>query len=201
MTAPEPPPNPPKLVLCAAFPPELEALRRELAGEPVEFRVLGVGLVDSALGAASAFVAGLPALLVGTVGAYPSSGLAIGALVTAGSLALAADPAELPDMLAGGLTAIPVDGFPVVRVGTTLGVTVDDVLAARLGARHDVEHMEGYAVARAAARIGAPFRAVFAVANGVGAGGRAEWLSNHRRVSDRLARELAPRVRALLATL
>ncbi len=112
MTAPEPSPNPPKLVLCAAFPPELEALRRELAGEPVEFRVLGVGLVDSALGAASALVAGRPALLVGTVGAYPSSGLAIGALVTAGSLALAADPAELPDMLAGALTAIPVDGFP-----------------------------------------------------------------------------------------
>ncbi len=201
MTAPEPSPNPPKLVLCAAFPPELEALRRELAGEAVEFRALGVGLVDSALGAASSLLPGIPALLVGTVGAYPASGLAVGALVTAGSLALAADPAELPDMLTGALPALPVEGFPVVRVGTTLGVTVTAELAQRLGLRHDVEHMEGYAVARAAARMGSPFRAVFAVANRVGVQGRAEWLANHRRVSDRLARELAPRVRALLATL
>lgn len=191
----------PKLMLCAAFPPELEALRRELGDAPVEFRVLGVGLVDSALGAAAALQASLPVVLVGTVGAYPASGLAIGAVVTAGSLALAADPAELPDMLTAALPATPMDGFPSVRVATTLGITTNGDLAEGLGRRHDVEHMEGYAVARAAARVGAPFRAVFAVANGVGPDGRAEWLANHRRVSGELARALAPRIRALLATL
>lgn len=190
-----------KLLICAAFPPELEALRRELADAPVEFRALGVGLVDSALGAASCLGAGQPLVLVGTVGAYPQSGLAIGTLVTAGSLALAADPAELPDMLTEPLPAIPLDGFPSVRVATTLGVTARSDLAEQLGRRHDVEHMEGYAVARAAARIDAPFRAVFAVANEVGPSGRAEWLANHRRVSGELACALAPRIRALLATL
>ncbi len=205
MTAAEPadspPQNPPKLLICAAFPPELEALRQELEGAAVAFRVLGVGLVDSALGAASTLQPGVPAILVGTVGAYPQSGLAIGSLVTADTLWLAAEPAELPDMLAAGLTAIPMDGFRAVRVATTLGVTVDGDVAERLGRRHDVEHMEGYAVARAAARVGAPLRAVFAVANGVGPAGRGEWLANHRRVSAELARALAPRVRALLATL
>jgi nucleoside phosphorylase len=180
-----------RVILLAAFPPELEGLEGAFPSD-----VVGVGMVQSALGAAraaqalgSAAAAGEPlGVLVGTCGAYASSGLAVGEVVEATAHVLADGTAlEGRSALVGPLSdrieasATLGAGRPAL-VATTLGITTDDALADGLALRTgaSVEHLEAYAVATAFAAAGVPLAVVLGVANAVGRTGRDEWQRNHR---------------------
>lgn len=171
------------MLFLAAFPPELAALDARFERETV-----GVGLVEAALGAARVIAEKKPAhvVLLGTVGAYPSSKLAIGDVVVAKRVVLAAPSGALVEAMPASVDA---DASPFtarrVVVATTLAITTDDGVASSLEgatAAH-VEHLEAFAVARACARAGVRFSAVFGVANVVGARGRDEWREHHERAA------------------
>jgi nucleoside phosphorylase len=202
----------PDVLILAAFDPEIAPIRRAVAvaGAPgcevarvgdhtIALATTGVGLAASAAGAACRIVELAPraVVLVGTCGAYASAGLAIAEVVVARRLRLV-DPVALDGLtefpepmqvaldadasLAGGLAA---DGARLASVATTLGITVDDALAARLGgAGHEVEHLETHGVAAACAPAGVPFAAVLGVANPVGSRGRADWRAHHREAEQ-----------------
>jgi nucleoside phosphorylase len=91
--------------------------------------------------------------------------------------------ADLSGPLSEALTR---EGAGSVDVATTLAITTDDALAARLAdhTRCDVEHLEAFAVARACNARSIPLAVVLGVANIVGSGARAEWLENHRAAGD-----------------
>ncbi len=131
---------------------------------------------------------------VGTCGAYPGSGLAIGDVVAARTVRLV-DPSavrglsEFPQALATELHADPLLVQAIERAGarpadvaTTLAITVDDALAREAAsvAGCEVEHLEAFGIAAACAQAGVPFGAVLAVANVVGGDARSEWRANHR---------------------
>jgi nucleoside phosphorylase len=171
------------MIFVAAFAPELDALQHE------ESAVLGVGLVEAALGAGRVIAERKPdhVVLIGTVGAYPRAKLAIGEVVVAERVILASPSGALVSAMPASESAIVEEGFAGARVvvATTLAITTDDAVAAALedetGAH--VEHLEAFAVARACALAGVRFSAVFGVANIVGARGRDEWRAHHERAA------------------
>ena len=192
-----------QVLVLAAFCPELAPFRTELgdtltgaiAGLSVAARVAGVGLPAAAAGAMAHIAELQPeaVVLVGTCGAYVGAGLAIGDVVAARRLHLVdlaslAGQAEFPEPVAvtldangpmsEGLTAVCARAC---SVATTLAITVDDSLAARIagGVGADVEHLEAHGVAVACAARGVPFAAALGVANFVGARGRNEWRVHH----------------------
>lgn len=167
------------LLVVAAYPPELAGL---------DGRAVGIGLVDAAAGTARAIAETRPSrlVLVGTAGAIDAK-LAIGDVVVAKSAALIARAVEsLPAAMTSEVVAPLADeaaaslGVAAVRVGCALGVTNSDEEAARLSA-FAVEHMECYAVLRAAAQAGVPATAVLAIANRVGRDGSRQWMANRRQ--------------------
>ncbi len=189
------------LLVMAAFSPELDAFAPLLGASmsapvgdlPVSAVAVGIGLVAAAIGAARALdrLAPRAVVLVGTCGAYPSSGLRALDVVVARAVLLV-EPAAvmgavaLPEPMSTRLDAnaamsasLASAGTTTVDVATTLGVTVSDDLATRLGGLAAVEHMEAFAVATACALRGTPCAAVLGVANRVGATGRSEWRKNH----------------------
>ena len=203
-----------KLVVVAAWEPELARFREGLAGAgsgevEVVLATLGVGAVEAAIGMTQCVARHAPdaALLIGTAGSLPRARgegeLAIGDVVVASAVrivdgALLDGRAELPPpmpavartdaVLHGALAAC---GAKSVQIANPVGITVDDGLAARLGAGDDhVEHLEAFAFARACAAAQVRCGILLGIANGVGAHGRAEWLANHARASA-LAGELA----------
>jgi futalosine hydrolase len=173
------------ILFLAAFAPELSALESRL-----ERATIGVGLVEAALGAARVIGARHPTdvVLVGTAGAYPGKGMAIGDVVIASRVLLVAQAGAL-------VPAMPVDVAIDERLGhvaervrrvtvaTTLAVTTDDEVARLLSAKGDVEHLEAFAVARACQEANVPFTAVLGIANVVGSRGRAEWREHHERAA------------------
>jgi futalosine hydrolase len=172
------------VLFVAAFPPELAPLDARF----VDREIIGVGLVESALGAARVVAERKPihVVLIGTVGAYPSSGLSIGDVVVAKRVVLAAPSGEMVGAMPASVDADP-SIFPMKRVvvATTLAITTDDAVAAAIEgttAAH-VEHLEAFAVARACAHAGVRFSAVFGVANVVGSKGREQWRENHERAA------------------
>jgi futalosine hydrolase len=202
----------PDVLILAAFEPELAALAATL-GEAmaatvgarwVTARIAGIGLPAAASGATRLLGELEPraVLLVGSCGAYPGAGLAIGDAIAARRLVLV-DPATLagaaqfPEpMVTTAETHRPMTdalaelGARPCCVATTLAITVDDAAAARIakGAGAEVEHLEAQGVALACAARGVPFAAVLGVANLVGARGRNEWTTHHRR-AERVAGE------------
>lgn len=171
------------MLFLAAFSPELVGLEGE---------AVGVGLVESALGAARVIAARKPerVVLVGTCGAYANSGLSIGDVVVARSIVLAAPSGALIDGVMP--TSLDTDAAlsscfdaKAARVATTLSITTDDEVARVLerSTRAGVEHLEAFAVARACAVANVPFTAVLGVANIVSARGRDEWRANHERAA------------------
>jgi nucleoside phosphorylase len=195
--------RPSDLLVVAAFAPELAGFDALLGtagsgsgrvgGLLVHVAPVGIGLVAAASGAASMLEARRPrgVVLVGTCGAYVGSDLAIGDVVVARTTLLA-EPAVLEgradfpepmrvrlDPHAGMTAALEKAGARALDVATTLAVTTDDVLAARLARHAGVEHLEAFAVATACAGRVVHFAAVLAVANFVGSRGRAEWRANH----------------------
>jgi len=191
-----------RLLAAAAWNPELVALRERSSaaaapGVELAFAAVGVGLVESAVGTARALAEHRPdvAVLVGTCGAFAGASLASGSVVVGARVrlvdasALAGDaeiPAPMPvdepldrvlhDAFAGA-------GAKSVQIANTVGITVSDVLASKLAARSDVEHLEAFAFARACAAARVPCAVVLAVANAVGSRGRAEWLASHVNAS------------------
>jgi nucleoside phosphorylase len=194
-----------KLLVTAAWEPELVALRAavrgggpELDGVDVVFATLGVGVVEASFGMALALEAhrdANAAIFVGTAGALPGpSSPALLEVVVGASVHLvdvaclmgeAETPAPMPTvaLLDEVLTNALASDARRVRVANTLGVTVDDGVAMRLAEHASVEHLEAFAFARGCARAGVPAGVVLAIANGVGARGRAEWRANHEQAS------------------
>lgn len=172
------------MLVLAAFAPELAALDPGL-----ERATVGIGLVDAALGTARALAARKPreVVLVGTVGAYPGSGLAIGEVVRAERVVLASPSGALIEAISREIEVDRSDPNDLtlsprsVVVATTLAITTDDTVARSLEAATgaQVEHLEAFAVARACQVANVRFSAVFGVANTVGSRGREEWRANH----------------------
>jgi nucleoside phosphorylase len=194
------------ILIFSAHVPELSALGRILGadlaatvgGHDVRGISVGIGLVAAAGGAALAlrtFEAIEPraVIFVGTCGAYAGQGVAVGDVVVGERICLVstavaesrgafpppmrtelASNAELAAGLAKG-------GERRVAIATTLAITTDDVLAARIAERTacHVEHLEAFAVAEACARANVRFAAVLGVANRVGSTARGEWQQNH----------------------
>ncbi len=192
------------LLVSAAWGPELERFRELLALGKASGEVLlaatGIGLVDAAIGMTRCLAEHAPAqvIAIGTAGAAPGSGLAVGDVVVGtavrlvdaavvegraampfGAEALRCDEAMLDVIFAAGARLSP--------IATTLGVTTDDALAKRLAVIAPVEHLEAYATARACAVLGVPCAIVLGIANVVGAVGREQWKANHVLASARAA--------------
>jgi len=191
------------LLIVAAFAPELVAfhgllgpgMHASLGALAVAARPVGIGLVSAASGTAARLANIHPraVILVGTCGAYPGSGLAIGDVVVARSVlllepAVVDGEAAFPDPMSTRVeahapmsAAIAASGGRLGDIGTTLAVTTSDALAGRLGRASGaaVEHLEAYSVATACAVQHIPFTAVLGVANAVGSKGRGEWKAHH----------------------
>jgi nucleoside phosphorylase len=187
-------------LVVAAYPPELE----RLATRPgVVARAIGVGLVAAATGIERAIAEERPTrlLVVGTAGALPGSGLAIGAIVVATRATLVVRPDEYvpailqtvaeADAALAGECATRL-GAPAVTVASGIGITSSDAEAARLGATAQVEHLETFAVL-AAARGRVPATAVLAIANTVGNRAQAEW-RQHRVAAEAAALDALARL-------
>jgi nucleoside phosphorylase len=191
------------VLILAAFHPELAALRSALgdaltaviAGHSVTARVTGVGLPAASAGAATHIGELMPraVILIGTCGAYASSGLAIGDVVVGRRLHLVdlsslAGHTQFPEPMSVATEAhVPMTeglaaaGARPCDLATTLAITVDDDAAERIaqGAGAQVEHLETHGVALACAARGVPFAVTLGVANFVGGRGRAEWRTHH----------------------
>lgn len=196
-----------KLLVVAAWEPELSRLRERLSGEMAEgvelvLSTLGVGLVEASMAMTQRVVAEAPdaALLLGTCGAFgpePRAGSVVAgagvklvdASVVEGTAALPAPmPAEA--MFDRAMhDALVAAGAKSVQIANTVGITTDDALAARLalGSGADVEHLEAFAFARACAVGKVPCATALGIANVVGSRGRAEWLAGHVRASQEAA--------------
>ncbi len=185
-------------LIVAAFGPEVAPLA--IRGSRLPRALVGVGLVEAAIGAAEAIAAHKPqaVVLVGTAGAFASSHLSIGDVVVSTRVVLssAAVARDLGAMAPGTISSLDADpslyssfaaaGLKRVTVATTLAITTDDGLArdvATTSGAH-VEHLEAFAVARACAKANVPFCAVLGIANVVGARGRSEWRAHHERASS-----------------
>ena len=191
------------LLVLAAFEPELAAIADALGGNDarvgdlaVALRLTGVGLAAAAVGATRHVgeLAPRAVVLVGSCGAYTGTRLTLGDVVVSERLTLV-DPSslegktEFPPPMATSLEAdaalalgLVTAGGRACSVATTLAITVDDPLAARIASSTgvEVEHLETHGVALACAALRAPFAAVLGVANMVGALGRRQWLAHHR---------------------
>lgn len=188
------------LLVVAAWEPELERFRTLVSSLPdVPLAAgVGIGLVDAAIGTATLLARHRPTavLLLGTCGAAPGSGLAIGDVVVGSHVtlvdaptaenraALPWSPAPLPGADVAPFVAA---GAIATTIGTTLGITTDDALATTLAGVAATEHLEAYAVARASALAEVPCTVLLGITNIVGAAGRAEWRANHVAVSARVA--------------
>jgi nucleoside phosphorylase len=143
-------------------------------------------------------------LFLGTAGAAPGAGLVIGDLIVARSVcfvdaAVAEDRGAMPfvssdaPLDAALYQALVAAGARPASVVTTPSVTTDDLLARRLAAFGEVEHLEAYGVARACEAEGVACGVVLGITNVVGSTGREEWKANHAAVSAKVA-ELVGRV-------
>lgn len=186
------------ILVLGAFGPELAPLEGRLPKDVVT-AAAGIGLVESALGAADAIRRHAPraVLFIGTAGAMPGSTLGILDVACLASTVLAepSTGSELPEPMR---TEVVADAalrealfadLRAVRVATTLGITTDDRAARTLEhtTQAELEHLEAFAVGRAAARANIRYSALFGVSNRVGSTGRDEWRKNHREASARAA--------------
>ena len=198
------------VLIVAAFHPELAPLRSTLGerlegdvgGVAVLAKAVGIGLVNAAVGTATRLGSIRPraVVLVGTCGVY-AGGPAVGEVVAARRVrlvepAVVEGRAAIPEPVslvaaadAAIAQALAAAGAQLADIATTLGVTTDDALAARLAqaASCEAEHLEAFAVATACAAVGVPFGAALGVANAVGSRAREEWRTNHRAAAERAA--------------
>lgn len=185
------------MLVCTATEFESSLLREQFAGDPrIRFVRMGVGAVNAAHAVTLAITQNKPAAIIvcGVGGAYPSSGLSIGDVVSAeceiyGDLG-AQSPDGFLDMQALGFPVIdqpspvfnelPMQLFPATRrvnfvtVATCTGLDAD---ARRLEqrTRGAVENMEGAAVSHVAHLHGIPVGEVRGISNIVTTRDKASW--------------------------
>jgi nucleoside phosphorylase len=189
-------------LFVAAYAPELE----RLAAQGAATAAIGIGAVESAAGAERILLEQRPArvILVGTAGSYPGSTLAVGQVAVARVAHLALRSGEYAPAPMGRRAEADRDmserlatllEAPLVEVASPLGITSSDEEAARLAKAMPVglEQLECFSLFRAAARVGIPATALFAVANRVGASAQAEWRQN-RVVAEEAAQTAALRL-------
>ena len=204
------------ILILAAWPPELTALRRHRrrrshqAAAPVVLDTVGVGLVEAAIGATASIEKHRPQklVLIGTAGVFPAARAAhpIGSVAVATTIHLASQavveksaylPSTLPARLDThrGLTrAIQrISDAPDATVLCPLGITRTTRLARQRqrnpGAQ--LENLEAFAIARAAARARIPFTAVLGISNIVGPQGHTQWQANAAAAAARANRAVA----------
>jgi nucleoside phosphorylase len=183
-----------RVLVLAAWAPELTALQAALAGDrPLSRRVpsgvVGVGLVEAAIGASRTIEKVRPGavVFVGTAGRYRPV-VPIGAAVVARRIRLASSSVArgegyLPDILPAAmetdlaLRRALARHAPLADVACPLAITKRAALARRLAADTGctVETLEAFAVARAAAAHDLPFAAVLGISNDVGPAAHAQW--------------------------
>ena len=190
-------------LVLAAWPPELLTLRRLLAQKPMRVvaRAAGVGLVEAAIGATAAIAELKPdaIMFVGTAGSYPflRPDLALAGVVAVRCLLLSADgvasgeaylPASLPARQETTLSlrrAAAATGLLMADVACPLAITSGSATVGRRARTPacDVENLEAFAVARAAARAGLPFAAILGISNAVDPSAHAAWKRNAARAA------------------
>jgi len=179
-------------------------------GVAVRLGITGIGVASAALALGAFFTLDRPdmALMVGSVGALPDSGLAVGDLIAAESEIFAelgavrgpgigdAAALRLPDTpqeiafdpsLAGRLARTCASVAPARsgKVLTVAGVSARPEQAVER-ARHFralAENMEGYALALASRRFGVPAAEIRGVSNAAGDRDRSRW--DFRAANDR----------------
>jgi len=205
-----------ELLILAAHEPELEPLRRRLAAAgraDVPCHPVGVGLVAAAAGTARLLAELQPAavLLTGSGGLYPDAGPFRAAEVVVGSELRLLDSACLQGQAAlppplrselgtdgGRRTELLAAGAArALAIGTTLGITTDDALAARLArsGRCQVENLETHGVAQACHDAGVPVSVLLGITNLVGSQGRAQWRSHAGAAAEACAEVIVRWVR------
>ncbi|MDH5675874.1 MAG: hypothetical protein OEZ06_27370 [Myxococcales bacterium] len=205
-----------KILILAAHELELQPLHQPLAtlaaaagdGLSLELASVGVGLTAAGAGSARALGRQGPvdaAILVGSYGRYRGHGdFEPGQLLVPSALELldgalldgrAAVPDPMPQRLEldadlrGGLIEALALSPAATRLATTLAITTDDALAARLGrAGCEGENLEALAVAEACRLWNVPLGVLLACTNVVGAAGRAQWLA-HRETAAEATRQ------------
>jgi nucleoside phosphorylase len=197
-------------LVLAAWEPEIAPLRRLARGiDPARLALatVGVGPVESAVGAAAAIAAARPArvIFVGTAGAYPRgrATAAIGTAAVARALHLVSTAALRGDgylpapvatrvatsaPLGAALAACRPGGkpAPLLDVACPLAITRSATLGRQIAHATDaaLENLEAFAVARAAAAAGVEeVGAVLGIANRVGPRGHQEWRAHHAAAS------------------
>ena len=184
-------------LVLAAWPPELVELRhlpKRKTARQVIARTVGVGLVEAAIGATAAIADVKPdaVILVGTAGSYPGArpDLAQAGVVAARRLILSADRVASGDAyLPSALPAKQDTNLALRRIAAAAGLLMADVAcplaitsrSIAVGGRApacDVENLEAFAVARAAATARLPFAAILGISNVVGPSAHAAWKRN-----------------------
>ncbi len=200
------PANSTKWLVVGAWEPELTRFRELARGSGLlngssafVLEAIGIGLVDAAIGLTRCTERHRPdaVVFIGTCGSF--KGHAVGDVLLASSIGLVDHAITIAEAvklspLAIELEPAPLDealALPRVSVANTIGVTVNDDLATRLAKTYDVEHLEAFAVARAAQLAKVPCSIVLGVANAVGKDGSADWKKNYERVSAIVAERLA----------
>ena len=204
------------VLVLAAHAPELVGLRAALGttlsghvhGIRVVCATIGIGLPAAGSGAMRHLRDTKPrsVVLLGSCGMYPHVAHAPLDLLVPASVRLvdatavagkAAFPEPMQTTLAtdSELSHALAACSPEAKRGplaTTLAITVDDVLAARLGKKSDTvaENLECFSVALACAAAQVPCAAVLAVTNTVGSQGRKQWAKYRRKAADSSARLL-----------
>lgn len=188
------------MLILAAWPPELAQIRRWLrtaegtVQQSVSVAAVGVGLVEAAVGTASALAKFQPdrVILVGTAGVFAAHAVALCDAVVVSKVSLgspeASGVAEIPAPmttvceLSRSLWRALARGthLPPASVVCPLAITRSrqraEALATSSGA--SLENLEAFAVVRAALRAKVPVAAVLGVANTVGPKGREQWRHN-----------------------
>jgi nucleoside phosphorylase len=198
--------SPSRTLVVSAFEPEIAPLRPLVRqSRRVALAAAGIGAIDAAVGAARAIEAARPTrvIFVGTAGVYGRGApprLEIGSAAVAGEIACVSTAVLRGDAYLPAPTTLRTE--TARRLRTALGATAGDAglpravacplaitrsaalgrrIAAATGA--ELENLEAFAVARAAAAAGVEFAAVLGVANRVGPTGHAEWRRHHRAAS------------------
>ncbi len=192
-------PQGPWLVI-SAWPPELAAIRAAWPRLPRDRRrklvlaAVGVGLVEAAIETTRLLHDRRPAgvLLVGTAGVYPGRRheLPVGSAAAIGATLLlpqaprglsVALPALVPDRVQASAALlralVRATALPTAEVACPLAITTNE-RGARAAARLsgcDLENLEAFAVARAAAAAGVPFAGILGISNTVGPDGHRQW--------------------------
>jgi len=198
-----PPSAAPEWLVVSAWPPELDGFRKMQppkglsAMASVALGSIGIGLVEGATGA-TRLLAGLrprAVILIGTAGLYPTSSdrFAVGTAAVADDIVmvpriLPGRDAYLPELIpsreratAGLAKAIrKLSGLPAAHIANPLAITASRRAAAFIARQSgcDLENLEAFALARAAASLEIPFAVVLGIANRVGPGAHHEWKKN-----------------------